>query len=532
MLPLTLQAKPAAASVPINQNATATVLMKQGDSCRRIYRYNKALAYFEQALADPSVTDDTDLRLQLLERIMRTHDVLRHWKETPESSYRLYMLAKKQNDSVHMAKALFLRGKHMITLNQTEEGIRLCLEAQSTLKHSTFDHKTHELAAHYGILAKTLAGKGRYDEALRMSQEQEHYTELSKGSHCDEWYRRNLVRTYTIRLEILTRMGLTAQADSLYRVCRPPIATDPISDDALLYYFCERGLHAEAQQFLDVAMHNIRTDGDTIGRNMQRLLDDMGKTYYMIGNYKRSAEYYAGVTAIADTLALNSLDDFTAELHKVIDSERAIAVHRQWIIIIVAGVVLLMVILLIQLRQGLLIYRKNQKMAALVNQLIHYRDIVIQNGDPVEASTDEAVNTQNEEQRRFKEVDKRIMKERLFANPDFGRDDLMRLLGVDKNTLPGMLQKYTGTSVTGYVNTKRMEYAVSLIKEHPEYTLESIAEACGIKSSATFIRNFKATYDMTPSDYRKELAMTNTDEMGQNWILGGGRPKTLTQDKD
>ena len=111
----------------------------------------------------------------------------------------------------------------------------------------------------------------------------------------------------------------------------------------------------------------------------------------------------------------------------------------------------------------------------------------------------------NEELRRFKEVDKRIMREQLFANPNFGRDDLMRLLGVDKNTLSGLINSITGTNVPGYINIKRMEYAVQLIKTHPEYTLSSISEACGIKSPATFIRNFKNVYGMTPSDYRQNL---------------------------
>ena len=97
------------------------------------------------------------------------------------------------------------------------------------------------------------------------------------------------------------------------------------------------------------------------------------------------------------------------------------------------------------------------------------------------------------------------MKEQLFAQPDFGRDELMRLLGVDKNTLPSIIQRYAGTNVPGYINNKRMEYAVLLIKQHPEYTLGAISEACGIKSPATFIRNFKNAYGMTPSEFRKQL---------------------------
>ena len=51
-----------------------------------------------------------------------------------------------------------------------------------------------------------------------------------------------------------------------------------------------------------------------------------------------------------------------------------------------------------------------------------------------------------------------------------------------------------------------MEYAVQLMKQHPEYTLGAISEACGIKSPATFIRNFKNTFGMTPSEFQKNMS--------------------------
>ena len=81
----------------------------------------------------------------------------------------------------------------------------------------------------------------------------------------------------------------------------------------------------------------------------------------------------------------------------------------------------------------------------------------------------------------------------------------MRLMGADKNNLATIIQRYAGTNVVGYVNGKRMEYAVLLMKEHPEYTFAAIGEACGIKNPATFIRNFRNAYDLTPSEYRKTL---------------------------
>lgn len=169
-----------------------------------------------------------------------------------------------------------------------------------------------------------------------------------------------------------------------------------------------------------------------------------------------------------------------------------------------------LILIFILLYQGLLERKRNHQMAETVRRLMHYRDIVIMNGDVKNTDEIEEIDPDKELFKLFKEVDKRVMKERLFANPYFGRDDLMRLFGVDKNNLPGVLQRFANTNVSGYVTIKRMEYAVQLIKQHPEYTLGAISEACGIKSPATFIRNFKNTYGMSPSEFRKTIDEEST----------------------
>jgi AraC-like DNA-binding protein len=53
---------------------------------------------------------------------------------------------------------------------------------------------------------------------------------------------------------------------------------------------------------------------------------------------------------------------------------------------------------------------------------------------------------------------------------------------------------------------KRMEYAVTLLKERPELTIAAIADMSGVKSVTTFVNHFKETYGITPSDYRSSLA--------------------------
>ena len=487
------------------QTLSPQQLMEKGDSCRHVWKYKNALMFYQQAYDVAAAAEDTEMQFLLLERIMRCHDVLRHWKEMPESSYRLYTLAKEQGDSARIAMALFMRGKRMNLLHMRKKGIQICLDAVEQMKRTDYPHKNHELAHFYAILTRLYCNDGQYDDAWKTSQQQEYYVNLAKKSHSAEWYQINMQRVNMLRVALLGKMGRTAEADSIYRLHHSNSQTDPMYGDLLLEYLQQRKMNDEALQFFQTAMQNIREDGDTIGRNMQRLMNDMGDTYYDMGEYEKAAMYYREVTVLADTLAARSLSNLTGEVQKAIDNERGVAKHQKWLVIIIAAVVLLVVVLVLLLIQGLMARRKNRQMTAVIERLMHYRDIVIQNGDADEMGKNDESDASNEELRRFKEVDKRIMREQLFANPNFGRDDLMRLLGVDKNTLSGLINSTTGTNVPGYINIKRMEYAVQLIKTHPEYTLSSISEACGIKSPATFIRNFKNVYGMTPSDYRQNL---------------------------
>ena len=181
--------------------------------------------------------------------------------------------------------------------------------------------------------------------------------------------------------------------------------------------------------------------------------------------------------------------------------------HNMFIVILIAGIVFLSVV------GGILVYhdrvhhRRNQAMAHNIQKLIYYREQALKHQEKEEDAdeTEQKEEEMDPDRLRFEAMDRQIMKEELFRNPDFGRDELIRLMGVDKNNLAPIIQRFTGTNVIGYVNGKRMEYAVLLMKEHPEYTLSAISEACGIKSPTTFIRNFRSSYDLTPSEFRKSL---------------------------
>jgi AraC-like DNA-binding protein len=124
---------------------------------------------------------------------------------------------------------------------------------------------------------------------------------------------------------------------------------------------------------------------------------------------------------------------------------------------------------------------------------------------------------------RYKLMDQAVTEQKLFLNADINRNQLMRLAGVDKNRLAQMMRKYANTNFAGYINSKRMDYAVQLIKEHPEYTMKTIAETCGFSSQSTFFRVFKSVYGITPTDFshtgslpRKEADLPFEEELSES----------------
>lgn len=107
---------------------------------------------------------------------------------------------------------------------------------------------------------------------------------------------------------------------------------------------------------------------------------------------------------------------------------------------------------------------------------------------------------------RFLRFDAQVDQERLFTRPDLSRDDYARLMGVDRTTFSRIIIEQSGyNNLAAYLNHKRIAYAVELMHQHPNYTLQAIMEDCGYTNKMTFNRIFKGAYGMTPSEYRKRL---------------------------
>ena len=82
-------------------------------------------------------------------------------------------------------------------------------------------------------------------------------------------------------------------------------------------------------------------------------------------------------------------------------------------------------------------------------------------------------------------------------------EDMCRLSRLTPNQLRRYIKKYTHTTPKLWIDAKRLQKALLLVKNSDKNVTE-IATDCGYATSSWFISQFKKEYGMTPKELRKE----------------------------
>ena len=104
----------------------------------------------------------------------------------------------------------------------------------------------------------------------------------------------------------------------------------------------------------------------------------------------------------------------------------------------------------------------------------------------------------------FERINRTIIEEQLFLDPEFSREKFIRLGLINKNKVAQLLQQYANTNLNGYINSLRLEYA-SKLQTQPDIPIKAVAIDSGFNSSRTFYRLFQQKYGMTPAEYKESL---------------------------
>lgn len=106
----------------------------------------------------------------------------------------------------------------------------------------------------------------------------------------------------------------------------------------------------------------------------------------------------------------------------------------------------------------------------------------------------------------FEQVHRTIVEKKLFLDPDFSRDNVIRIGLINKNKVAQMFREHAHTNLTGYINALRLEYAMDLMKQQPDIPIKAVAYDAGFNSVRTFYRIFEKAYGLTPTDWKDRRA--------------------------
>lgn len=245
----------------------------------------------------------------------------------------------------------------------------------------------------------------------------------------------------------------------------------------------------------------VRTD--TINADFHSLLYCEAKAYGGLGNYQKGMSLMERAAAIQDSLYLREMESKAQELsmmfsvnEKDLSLIRAKAesqrLRRLWLSSAAVGMMIMIVsfVLILYYRN---MWRRTRIMVAQIDELLALRE-------SMSLSLGEAGD---EGYGEFIGMEKRIKEENFFLRSGFNRTMISQLTGLSNSRVVELIERYAQCSPIDYVNKLKVEYSIKLIHDHPNWTIDAIADASGFGSRNTYYHHFNRIYDITPAQYRK-----------------------------
>jgi len=97
-----------------------------------------------------------------------------------------------------------------------------------------------------------------------------------------------------------------------------------------------------------------------------------------------------------------------------------------------------------------------------------------------------------------------ILDQGVYLRSDLTLSMLAQALGSTPNKLSMIINQGHGQTFYEFINDLRVQFAVNLLLDKPEYTITQVMYDAGFTAKSTFYSHFKKAHKMTPSEYRAQ----------------------------
>ncbi len=492
--------------------------MLEGDLLINNRYYDEAAKLYLAALESDSVKNDTTTHMSLLHRMISCYDGVHDDKNTATYVKLLLDEARATGDKAMEAIALFNMGKMAYYQEDKKNGYELMKEATAIMEQCDYAYKYDNLRYNYNTIVIMQQRDELYEEALGTLKALERVVTASTEAEPEIAYlnQKELKTLYAQQTMILHKLKRGNEAEAAYRKWKTAAPEYTADDYIIAPYLSSTGRTDEAIDIYTVLREQLRNRGDTISYHMRSLLRSLGLAYFRSGQYKAAAECFLRHADVTDSLKVREQNSSAQELAAIYENHKketelaqqanSIKVRNAWLAGTTIALILLIIILQRQIRYVQLTRLKNAALVENIQELLSAKGELASIKQHAESNNVESDDdTCDEHKRIFEQMDYRVNNERLFLNPSLSRDDLVRIAHTDKNVLAKIIQQHQYANTSDYINRKRLEYAAKELENHPEYTINAIAESCGLPNVPTFNRLFRKHFGMTPTEFRKAI---------------------------
>lgn len=493
---------------------------------RNMYRNKSALYYARRAYVSDSLSHDNPSHLlRMTVSMAELFSLLSEYKESMRYAVQGVELARELKDIQSECKLLFCMGENKRRLSFKEEGYLFFDQAIDLLDNSKNEDYETMLSYFYGVKMGYLIADKRSNEALEIGLQREKLLDrMSEQSKIRaDLLDLQFAYVYSKLAYLFHLMGDQKRAAVYYKKYQSTNAasTPDGKFDATPYLL----LLGKYQAVLDNCrdFKEVMRQQDTLNSQYLSILNLEIQANVKLENYKTVINLQRDITAIKDSiyqrekqnaaLELDALYELNEKEARISEQAFQLKIRTITLICILSGTLLALFFLWRLWHQNCVIRNKNKALVKRINEQFSMQEEMdrSQLGVEKDLSFPEKVEDEsgdNEEQDKqmnkmiFEKLDYIIKRDKMYLSPDLSREELTRIVRMNNTRFAKMIKENTDTNLNGYINNLRLNYAIHLMKEQPDYTLRAIAESSGINSMPTFHQLFKGRTGMTPSEFK------------------------------
>ena len=500
-------------------------------------RTDSAILIGERLMRHDSVMADYDLQIDVLEilldayRLERDYEQALHWAIRLSDVYREHDMRHLQSYSNAEIGAL------MVRIGQQQEGLaRIDSAVQQLAGHRHYTEMNLALLA-LKRKADVAAETGRYQATTDAAQQMlamlddfeqhpaDYYDQGNSYSGITVEERPRYIDFYRSRAYSFLALAAASQHQPQQAIHYLDLYGQTDASQTLHGRYvttptlCRLGRYDRMLAIYDEVEQSMADD--TLNANYAYILRGRAEVAQSQGHPVAANGYwrrYADLSQqLSDSLLRGRAHLFAARYHaqeqqREIEQQRA-GKHIANIISIATGslALLILVFALYAFRQWRITQQRNRILAQQITEAVEYkkkyRELSISAETSVHPAKPElAISdfTEISDEQLFLCLRDLIENEQLFLQPDFGRQSLIDRTGLSKERIgTAFAQGSDSVSLPAYVRELRLDYAIRLMNDQPDLTIEQVCLASGFTSADTFTRNFRAKYGMTPTAYKQ-----------------------------